>query len=67
MKKIIWISFITSLVLVNLVAWLVTYFTGFYILMIHRLTLVLGILLITIIFTGASALISKLDGEKPQS
>ncbi len=67
MKKIIWISFITSLVLVYAVAELVSYYTGFYILMIHRLTLVLGILLITIIFTGASALISKLDGEKPQS
>ena len=65
MKKIIWISFITSLVLVNAVAWLVGYYTGFYILMIHRLTLVLGILFITIIFTGASALISKLDNEKP--
>lgn len=67
MKKVIWISLITSLVLVNVVAWLVNYFTGFYILLIHRLTLVLGILLITIIFTGASALISKLDQEKPQS
>lgn len=65
MKKAVWISFFVSLVLVNLIAWLVEYFTGFYIVMIFRVTLILGISAITAIFAGSYLLISKFEQEKP--
>ncbi len=65
MKKAVWIAFVVALVLVNLFAWLVHQFTGFNIPMILRLTLVLGITVGTVVFSGAFALINKLDEERP--
>jgi len=52
-------------VLVNLAAWLVEQFTGFYILMILRVGLILGITVITAIFVGAFLLVNKFEEEKP--
>ncbi|MCH7816259.1 MAG: hypothetical protein IIC60_06790 [Proteobacteria bacterium] len=65
MRKAVWITFGISLILVNLVAELVFYFSGFNIVMFFRITLVLGITVIASIFVGASLLISKLEEEKP--
>lgn len=67
MKKAVWLSFGISLVLVNLIAEAVDYFTGQEIIMFFRITLVLGITIIATIFSGASALIGKLDEERPLS
>ncbi|MEX0618602.1 MAG: hypothetical protein WDZ76_07065 [Pseudohongiellaceae bacterium] len=65
MKKAVWISFGLSLVLVNLVAWLVYQYSGFYIEMIFRIGLILGITTITSIFVGALVLVNKMDEERP--
>ena len=65
MKKAVWIAFIASAVLVNLAAWLAEYFTGFYILMILRVGLILGITVITSIFVGAFLLVNKFEEERP--
>lgn len=56
-----------SLVLVNVAAELAFYFTGFNIVMIFRITLVLSITAIAAIFVGANMLISALEEEKPLS
>ena len=65
MKKIIWITFGVAIVGVNLVAWLTELATGFHIVMIFRVTLILGITMITTIFTGAFFLVGKFEDEKP--
>lgn len=67
MKKAIWISFGVSLVLVNLIAELVNYFSGLYIDMLFRVLLIFGISVITAIFAGAMMLVGKLEEEKPLS
>jgi len=65
LKKAVWIAFGASLVLVNLAAWLAEYFTGFYILMILRVGLILGITAITSVFVGAFLLVNTLETERP--
>lgn len=65
MKKTVWITFFAALVLVNLAAWLVERYTGFYIVMLFRLALVLGITVITSIFVGAMLLVQNMEQEKP--
>ena len=50
MKNTVWIVLGISLVLVNVAAELVFYFTGFNIVMIFRISLVLGITSIAAIF-----------------
>lgn len=67
MQKTVWITFFVSLVLVNLVAEGVYYFSGFNIVMFFRITLVLGITVIASVFVGAILLIGKLEQEKPLS
>ena len=67
MNKTVWITFIVALVLVNLIAELVYYFSGFNIVMFFRITLVLGITVIASIFVGSIMLIGKLEQEKPLS
>jgi len=67
MKKAVWITLIVSLVLVNLIAEAVFYFSGTYINMIFRISLVMGITAIASVFTGAILLIGKLEEEKPLS
>lgn len=67
MKKTVWITFSVSLLLVNLVAEGMYYFSGFNIVMFFRITLVLGITVIATVFVGAILLIGKLEQEKPLS
>jgi len=67
MQKAIWITFGLSLVLVNVVAELVFYFSGQEIVMIFRVVLILGITMITAIFAGAFMLVGTMEGEKPLS
>ena len=65
MKNTVWIVLGISLVLVNVAAELAFYFTGFNIVMIFRIALILGITTIAAIFVGANMLIDKLEEEKP--
>jgi len=67
MKKAVWITLFVSIILVNLIAEIVYYYSGFYIVMFFRITLVLGITIISAIFVGAGVLIGTLEGEKPLS
>ena len=65
MNKTVWIVLGVSLVMVNVAAELVFYFTGFNIVMLFRISLVLGITTIAAIFVGANMLINKLEEEEP--
>ena len=65
MKKTVWSSFIVSLILINLFAWVMQEYSGFTIPMILRLVMVLGITIGTIVFAGAFALVSKFEEERP--
>lgn len=67
LNKTVWITFFVALVMVNVIAELVYYFTGFTIVMFFRITLVLGITVIASIFVGSIMLINKLENEKPLS
>lgn len=67
MKKTIWITFAVSIVLVNLIAELVFYFSGFPIMMFFRVTLILGITMIATVFVGSLMLVGKLEQERPLS
>jgi hypothetical protein len=67
MQKAIWISFALALVVVNALAEAVYYFADLYIAMVYRITMVLGITMITAIFVGAMMLIGKLEEEVPLS
>lgn len=67
MKKGVWITFAVALVLVNVIAELVYYFSGVYIEMFYRITMVLGITVIASIFIGAMLLVRLLEEEKPLS
>ncbi len=67
MKKGVWITFAVALVLINVIAELVYYFSGVYIEMFYRITMVLGITVIASIFIGAMLLVGLLEEEKPLS
>ncbi len=67
MNKAVWITLVVSLVLVNVIAELVFYFSGVNIVMLLRLGLVFGITMIAAIFVGTLMLIGKLEQEKPLS
>ena len=59
MKKAVWITLIVSLIVVNIAAELVGYYTRFEIIQLYRITLVLGFTVVAAIFSGAMLLISK--------
>ncbi|MEX1197614.1 MAG: hypothetical protein WEB57_07125 [Pseudohongiellaceae bacterium] len=65
MKKAVWTAFLVALVVINGLAWLVDYFTGLHIPLPYRLTVVLSITFITLVFAGAAALVSQADTEIP--
>ncbi|MGM0632861.1 MAG: hypothetical protein ACQETO_06760 [Pseudomonadota bacterium] len=65
MKKAVWTAFVAGLVIVNGLAWLAEHFTDVSVPMPYRLTVVLGITLITLVFAGAAALVSQADEEVP--
>ncbi|PCJ23711.1 MAG: hypothetical protein COA96_11200 [SAR86 cluster bacterium] len=67
MKHAVWISFLSSLILVNVIAELVFYFSGLYIVPLFRVVLIFGITIITAIFAGTIMLIGQLEQEKPLS
>ncbi len=67
MNKTVWIVLGVSLVVVNVAAELVFYFTGFNIVMLFRISLILGITTITAVFVGANMLINILEEEEPLS
>ena len=65
MKKTVWLTFFIALILVNGGAWLVERYSGFYIEMMFRLALVLGITVITSVFVGAMLLVNVMEQEQP--
>tara|TARA_R110002073_G_scaffold266533_1_gene429821 strand:+ start:963 stop:1208 length:246 start_codon:yes stop_codon:yes gene_type:complete len=67
MKHAVWITLLIALVVINVAAELVFYFSGVYIAMFYRIVLVTGITVICAIFVGAILLIRVLDQEKPLS
>ena len=67
MKKIVWISFISALVIVNLLAFVADYLGGVYIALPYRLVVVLGITMISCVFGGAWVLMSRADEEVPNN
>lgn len=64
MKKILLRTFVISMILVNLLAWLVSYYTEVEIGALFRVALVMGIMFISAIFTGAALLLGFLDTEE---
>ena len=67
MKHVVWITLLISLVVVNVAAELVFYFSGVYIAMFYRIVLITGITIISAVFVGAILLVGVLEGEKPLS
>ncbi|GJM14235.1 MAG: hypothetical protein DHS20C12_26380 [Pseudohongiella sp.] len=67
MKHAVWITLLVSLILVNIAAELVFYFSGVYIAMFYRIVLVTSITLICAVFVGSMFLVGVLDEEKPLS
>lgn len=67
MKHAVWITLLAALVIVNVTAELVFYFSGVYIAMFYRIVLVTGITIISAVFVGAMLLVGVLEGEKPLS
>ncbi|MGB4248778.1 MAG: hypothetical protein WBJ75_13770 [Pseudohongiellaceae bacterium] len=67
MKKIILWTFLTAVVVVNLLGWLVGVYSDVTIGAVFRIALIMGITTIGAIFTGAAALLGFLDTEKPNN
>lgn len=67
MKKIVWISFISALVIVNVLAYAADRLGDVYIAMPYRLVVVLGITLISCVFGGAWVLMNRADEEVPSN
>lgn len=64
MKKLIWITFFSALVVVNLLAMAADYFGGVYIAIPYRLVMILAITLIGTIFGGAWVLMRTAEQEQ---
>lgn len=67
MKHVVWITLLVALVVVNVAAELVFYFSGVYIAMFYRIVLVTSITVISAVFVGAILLVGVLEREKPLS
>lgn len=67
MKKIVWISFFSALIIVNALAYAADRFGDVYIAMPYRLVVVLGITLISCVFGGAWVLMNRADEEVPSN
>ncbi len=67
MKKIMLITFLIAVVLVNLLAWLVGIYSDVDIGILFRIALIMGIIFVAAIFSGAAAILGFLDKEKPNS
>ena len=64
MKKILLRTFVIAMILVNLLAWLVSYYSAVEIGVLFRIALIMGIMFISTIFTGAALLLGFLDTEE---
>ncbi len=67
MKKILLRTFLIAVVVVNLLGWLVGVYSDVTIGAVFRIALIMGITVISAIFTGAAALLGFLDTEKPNN
>jgi hypothetical protein len=67
MKKIVWIVFLVALVVVNGAAMAAEYFGGVHIALPYRLTVVLGITMVSVVFAGAWELLKTAEQEEPRS
>lgn len=67
MKKTVWIALGVALVLVNVIAEAGYYFTGIYVDQLLRLSVVLGITMIVMIFASSIDLVNNISKEKPLS
>lgn len=67
MKHVVWITLLVAMVVVNIAAELVFYFSGIYVAMFYRIVLVTSITIISAVFVGAILLVSVLEREKPLS
>lgn len=63
MKKIIWLCFFITLIVVNALAMLADYVWGVYIAIPYRLVVVLAISFISLIFIGAWRLVQGAEKE----
>lgn len=64
MKKILLRTFLIAVVVVNLLAWLVEYYSDVSIAIFFRVALIVGIMFIAAIFTGAALILGFLDTEE---
>lgn len=64
MKKILLRTFLIAVVVVNLLAWLVDYYSDVTIGIMFRVALIMGIMFISAIFTGAALILGFLDTEE---
>lgn len=64
MKKILLTTLLIAFVVVNLLAWLVGYYSDVTIGLMFRFALIMGIMFITAIFTGAALILGFLDTEE---
>ncbi len=64
MKKAVWISFFSALIIVNLAAWGMDHFADVFVPVPYRLAVVLSITMVSIIFAGAWFLVSEAEKEK---
>ncbi|MBL4572073.1 MAG: hypothetical protein JKY86_03245 [Gammaproteobacteria bacterium] len=67
MKHAVWITLLIAVVVVNVAAELVFYFSGVYIAMFYRIVLITSITVICAVFVGAVLLVGVLEKEKPLS
>jgi hypothetical protein len=67
MKKTVWLCFGIALVLVNVIAEAGYYYTGIYVEMLLRISLIFGITMGVTIFITSINLVQNLDKEKPLS
>lgn len=66
MRKIVLRTFLVSIVVVNLLAWLVEYYSEVSIALMFRFALIAGIFFITVILAGSAALLGFLETEDPK-
>jgi hypothetical protein len=64
MKKILLRTFVIALIVVNGLAWGVDYYSDVSIGLLFRVALIIGIMFISTIFTGAALILGFLDTEE---
>jgi hypothetical protein len=67
MRKVVWTSFGVALVLVNLIAEIAAIYTGVFVSMFIRISIIIGVTTVAMIFYGTIALVNNLEKEKPLS